>query len=228
VDLDRRELERLAYAKPTTDVEAAAAADALRRLVADDAAHRAELEAIEPEAAPEPAESRVTLTDPPEVAPTRRRTLLPLIVAVGLLVGLGVGILVARGPTNLFGSAATPSATPSTHAPILGGTTNALAELARPRTSADVFPVPNFATELNLEDSSIHRILTTGDGITLWVARTPDAICMMFTGHDIGLESDAGSTCASLFEFSDTGLTLTFGRDKWVWDGSSFTTTIEY
>jgi hypothetical protein len=50
---------------------------------------------------------------------------------------------------------------------------------------------------------------------------------MLFTGGpDTADGATAGATCASVFEFGDSGLSLREGNDLWTWDGIAFTTTI--
>jgi hypothetical protein len=232
---DRRELERIAFSRPRTTQDAEAAQEALRRLAARDAAATAarEPERVLSQPIPTPtwptAESGAPF-DEGEQPVQRRRSLIPLLIVVGLVLGIGAGVLVARGSPSILSGAPTPTgvATPSPRVPTLGNATRALAELASPQTADDVFPAGSFADSLDLEKTSIHRILTTTDGISLWIGRSPQDICMIYSGVPAPLGSSSGATCASILEFGDTGLSLQFGRDQWNWDGTSFTTTIAY
>jgi hypothetical protein len=236
----RRELERVAFARPKTKAGAAAAQRALRKLVAADEVERLARVASKPVAiiAPDPVRpiQPIDLADPLEPVfhdddaqpPTpRRRTLIPLVVAIGLVVGLGVGVLTVRGSPALFSASKAGSSTAKHSAtPNRWNATNALAQLGAPQTSRDVFPIRNFASSLDLETGSIHRILETSDGLTLWIGRSPEDICMMFTDPNPASGVDAGSSCASITAFPDSGLHLEFDRDLWTWDGTSFTTTV--
>lgn len=242
----RRELERKAFARPLNKEEQAASADALRQLAAlDSAAVPSVPEVLEGVEGPPP--NRVAVPEPVEGAapndfpfddndldelhPTSRpHSLIPLLVIIGLVVGIGGGVAIARfAPSSSpAASLSTSSPTPTPTTPPLGNATTAISELKTPQTPADKFTDPDFATSLDLESDSIHRILTTSDGITLWVGRSPQAICMLYTGGQEPTGGTGGATCASIFEFGDSGLSLRYGRDLWTWDGISFTTTIEY
>ena len=227
-ELSRRELERIAFSRPGTPDEAAAAQAAQRKLAAQSPTPRQPT-------VPEPVEGPPPSTfdydeDLPTPAKPIRRTLIPLLVIIGLGLGLTGGILVAHVSPSILSAApsATPTAKPTRSPGPLPDATRALAELSSPQLPTDVFPIPAFGKSLNLEKTSIHRILTTEDNVTLWIGRSPQDICMMYTGGEGPYEPDAAASCASIFEFGDSGLTLHFDRDTWTWDGTSFTTTVAY
>ncbi len=244
---ERRELERIAFARPETSADAEAADEALRELVAQDevaAAAAAAAAALVSTVPPEPEQAKDETSDPHDdelaavsgaatpTATRRRRSLVPLLVLAGLAVGVGVGVLFAHAGSV----AASPEPNPSTGVvtdfgftpigPQFASASSALAELRSKQTAADVFPLPSFTTTLDIEPKSIHRILTTGDGLTLWTGRTSEDICLLFTGTDATSRLDAGSNCATPSEFGTDGLTLSDGRDQWSWNGVAFTTTI--
>jgi hypothetical protein len=236
----RAELERIAFARPRDAAESEAAAEALGEIAAADAAVAAAARAARLASLPQPAApmpTPVVSTDPEwtddlaEHLP-RRRSLVPLLIVIGLVVGLGAGVLASRGSTSIFSASAPPSPTPSASSgPITSANAlNAIAQLGAPQTSQDVFPLQGFATSLDIEKKSVHRILITDDGLTLWIARSPEDICMLFTASAASATGDtlpdAGSTCATPFEFGSSGLSLQYGRDSWYWDGNSFTTTV--
>jgi hypothetical protein len=250
---DRRELERIAFGRPETADDAAAAEAALRRLVAADRAASdspgIDVVAVEDEydpgpgipstpvaaggAAPAVADGVAEEDEPPA---GRRRGVLPLLIAVGLLAGLGAGVVLGRSAPSV-----TPTPAPSARlflgfapsaaslSPGSASSSEALAETEKPQTAQDVLPGPGFPRALGIEPASVHRILTTDDGYTLWVARTSEDICMLFTtaekSEEIGFLGE-GSACATPEEFAQRGLTLRADRDEWVWDGANFDTTI--
>jgi hypothetical protein len=242
-ELSRRDLERIAFSRPATPEDAAAAESAQRQLAAQSpppAARRSRparafTPVPEPVAVPEPVEGPPPkdFDDSEDDDPPRksiRRTLLPLLVIIGLTLGATGGVLLERVSPSILSTAPTPTPTAKpTRAPgPLPNATRALAALAAPQTSVDVFPSGGFAASLDLEKDSVHRILTTQDNMTLWIAKSPQAICMLYTGVETPTGSNSGATCASVFEFGDSGLSLHFGRDQWTWDGTTFTTTIRY
>jgi hypothetical protein len=222
----RAELERIAFGRAQTPIEIAAAQDALRRLVEADAASVAlERPAATPEVVPEPA----ILEDPSDVQlPARRRkTLVPLLIVVGLFAGAAIGILVTRPePVASIESGAAASGAPSP-APTSDAAA-ALKSLLTPQTKADkAFPLPITSGPSTIQSASIHRVLTAADGATLWVGRSDTGICLMWsrarpTDDGIG----GGVTCAAPAEFAKHGLTLSEGANSWSWNGVAFTTTL--
>jgi hypothetical protein len=234
---DRHELERLAFGRPRTDADAAAAESALRQLVDADREHAASAAPTEP-----PFEAGVDQTDAstePETAEPRTgslRRFLPLVVVVGLLVGLGAGVAIGRA--SLAPTATEPSDTETFTAVVPGAVGRgdnaaAAAKLATDQTSADVFPIPSFAVSLGLEPKTVHLILTEPDGNSLWIGRTSAAICLLFSDPQAVLTNDdldpsiasAGSSCATAEAFESSGLTVRNGSDSWSWNGSTFSQT---
>jgi hypothetical protein len=230
---DRRELERIAFSRPRTTQDAAAAEEALRRLVAADEGAAAAAERVLSQPTPllaAPAADPEPPFDNDEQPAQRRSSLIPLFIGVGLVLGIVAGVLVAKGSPSTLSGAGPPTlvATPSPRTQTLGNVTKALAELRSPQTAQDVFPAGSFADSLDLEKTSIHRVLTTKDGVSLWIGRSPQDICMIYFGNQTPLGSNSAATCASISEFGDTALSLHFGRDQWSWNGTTFTTTIAY
>jgi hypothetical protein len=223
----RAELQRIAFGRAQTPAELDAAHAALRRLVDEDAAVAA---AAHP--APEPAavpETIVVEYDPvaeePKPAP-RRRTLIPLLVIVGLFAGAVVGIMVTRPEL-----AATPGAASASDAPTPAPTpdaTAALKLLLLAQTKADKdYPFLVSSGHGAIQPASVHRIMTATDGATLWIGRSDSGICLMWSRTDTTDSGIAGAvTCASPGEFDKNGLTLSDGQNRWSWDGLQFTTTL--
>jgi len=245
----RQELERIAFARPASALDTEAAADALKRLVAEDRAASltsppalvtVAADPVAPLATPHgETDGASALPEAPasaDAAPSettkQRRSLVPLLVVVGVALGLAGGVAFARAAPTAF-AAPEPSATtptvyqlPANSVLQSASTQDALNELAAPQTSRDAFPLTSFTKTLDIEPTSIHRILTTDDGLTLWIGKTSEDICLLFSGPDATSSLDAGSNCATPDEFGTDGLTLSDGRDKWSWDGSGFTTSI--
>jgi hypothetical protein len=244
----RSELERVAFARPGSAEGAAAAEAALRRLVAADqsaanvrvvasvesagstgsAASAALAEPVATGSA-EPGAEAEPVGDEDEDAAVRltlgRRSLVPLLIVIGIVVGLGVGLVVTGATPGLFPAATVAVPGPSASSPhVPGSTTNALAELASRQTPRDVFPNADFAKSLHLESTSVHRILETAGGQTLWVARSPQKICLMISLADSKSNIDAGASCVSIARFSANGITLGEGDNQWSWNGSTFAT----
>lgn len=223
----RAELERLAFGRASTPAEIDAAQAALRRLVDEDAATAdAARVAAQPAVVPEVV---VVDYDPVAEQPRpvpRRRTLVPLLVVVGLIAGCTVGFLVTRpGPAATPGSATaseTPTPVPTPDA------AEALKSLLLPQIAADKnYPFLAGSGRGAIQPASVHRILTAPDGAALWVGRTDSGICMMWSRMDTTDAGIAGAaTCDSPGDFAKQGLTLTDGSDTWSWNGLYFTTTL--
>jgi hypothetical protein len=232
----RAALERVAFGRAQTPAEVAAAHDALRRLVEADAAKAAAARAAaELAAVPEivdvdygPAPSE------PEPA-RRRRSLVPLLVVVGLLAGAVIGIVATRPelvpttPGSGASTSPTPAPTPNAAA--------ALKSLLVPQTKADKgYPfladsgrgaLQRGSGRAALQPASVHRITTAPDGAVLWVGRSDTGICMMWSRTDATDSGIAGATtCDSPGDFEKDGLTLSDGTDTWSWNGIYFTTTL--
>lgn len=238
----RRELERVAFARPGSSEDAAAAQAALRQLIAADESAAGARAAVEPTISgvserglSRPESSTMLTTDvqeaddedgePGEPAIRKRRSLIPLVIVIGIVVGLGVGLIATRATPNLFPAATLaaqhPNASPNRTS---GDATNALAELESPQTPRDVFPNADFARSLHVRGTSVHRILETSGGQTLWVARSPSDICLMISLSDSKSNIDAGASCVSIARFSKDGVTLGDGNSQWSWNGSTFVT----
>jgi hypothetical protein len=159
-----------------------------------------------------------------------------------LVIGLVGGIVVVREAPNLFAASAsasepvegpTPNASrtidPLAFPPPPAKVVAALHALGTKQTSRDLFPLPKFLQETNVDASTIHLVLTTGDGSELWIGRTSTQLCLLYSSSNpfpadgIG----AGSSCLGLNRFAESGLTLQENNDRWTWNGERFTTTIE-
>ena len=166
---------------------------------------------------------------------TRRWILAVVALSASLVVGLAGGVVFERQSPATFASAPRPTPSPSTKVdpfafpPVPTRVVSALGALGRKQTAADVkFPVPSFITTTDVDPSTVHLVLTTDDGSELWIGRTADRLCLLYSSTNPfptdGI--DAGSTCLTPSQFADTGLTLREGNDLWTWNGVSFTTTI--
>jgi len=220
----RAELERIAFGRPQSPAEVAAADIALQLLVADDAARVAATHA-----APEPTRA-VTPSDTPapdsvpveHELPVRRRSPIPLVVALGLVAALILGVVLAHQPTGRQSSAA-PAATATPH----GDATAALQSLLSAQTRADKdYPLPGYSAEMSIQPASIHRIMTSSDGVTLWTGRSDNDLCLMWTGTDPTATIGAGISCAAPGAFNATGLRLSEGITTWTWNGKAFTASV--
>jgi hypothetical protein len=224
----RAQLERVAFGRAETPAEIAAAQDALRRLVETDAASVAierETAAHEVEPEPDVVDDAHEVETPVPVR--RRRTLVPLLIVVGLFAGAAIGVLVTRSePVVPIGSEAAASATP-TPAPTPDPTA-AFRLLLVPQTKADkAFPLPISSGPSTIQSASIHRVLSTPDGATLWVGRSDTGICLMWSrAHPTDDGIAGGVTCAAPSAFARHGLTLSDGANTWSWNGIAFTTTM--
>jgi hypothetical protein len=223
----RARLQRIAFGRADSPAQQRAAQDALEELVARDAAvaeaSRA-MDAPQPEpVAQEQVEAEVEPSDRPG---TRPRSLVALLVVIGLFAGGVAGVLIAHGQSGVV-DPISADATGSTPLPVPTADAGAaLKSLLIPQTKADTqFPLKSAASSLDIQPASIHRIMTNADGATLWTARTGNDICMMWTapGRADGNDSDFG--CATPSAFANGGLRLTEGLTTWTWDGSTFTTT---
>jgi hypothetical protein len=223
----RAQLERVAFGRAETPAEIAAAQDALRRLVEADAALAAvEREVAMPEVVPEPP----VHDDVPdvEIPARRRKTLVPLLLVVGLFAGAAIGILVTRPQSTpsivADAGSSTPTPTPTANAAA------ALKSLLVPQTEADKgYPLPGSTSPFAIQPASVHRILTSPDGTTLWTGRSDTGICLMWSRDDAtngGIAAE--STCAAPSEFAKSGLTVSERGYAWTWNGIVFTTTVEY
>jgi hypothetical protein len=241
----RAHLERLAYARPATRHGEVAAENALRRLVeADEAAAIATRPAtpvLMPKEGVHPTslvESMAVEEPPPgkPIALRSRRPRTPLVVAVCLVIGLAAGIVAARATPTLFSAA--PTATPDPTGTLFtafapqalsvtegsGDMQAATTALDASQTPGDVLPVEAQASRLGILPASVHRVLTTADGLTLWIARSSGDICLIYTGGTGQLGGAAN--CLSPSEFTQTGVTLQAGPELWSWNGASFTVAI--
>jgi hypothetical protein len=220
----RAELERIAFGRAESAAEIAAAQDALRRLVeADAAAAPTAAPADVPAVAPDPA-ARENLDEDPLPRP-RRRTLVPLLVVVGLFACAVVGVLVTHpASTSSIGAAASGTPTPLATA----NAAAALKSLLVSQTRADKeYPLPEGSGANPIQPASVHRILTAPDGTTLWTGRSETDICLMSTRHLSSNGSIGGTiTCATPGEFARSGLSLSDGANSWTWNGIQFTTTL--
>ena len=227
----RDALERIAFARAETPEEIAAAQDALKQLVALDAAadvpDAASIPDSEAEIDPvtEMHESAPAIDEEDEDRPVRRpRSLIPLLLVIGLFVGAVAGVLIAHlqdSPSTTIGSA--PTATPTPHR---GDASAALQSLLVLQTTPDLkFPLKSYAATLNIQPTSVHRIMNISDGATLWAARTDTDICLLWSEPSTGTDQLGGASCATPAAFDISGLTLSEGSVTWSWDGTTFTTT---
>ena len=220
----RAELERTAFGRAETAAEIAAAQDALRLLVEADATPATGTGPAEvPAVVPEPTIHEDEYED--QFPARRRRPLVPLLVVVGLFAGAVIGILVTRPETTASIGAATsetptPAPTPDAAA--------ALKSLLVPQTKADKgYPFLNRSGTGAIQPASVHRILTSSDGATLWTGRSDTDICLMWSRHEpTNGDLAGGVTCATPSEFEIAGLTLSEGNYGWTWNGVAFTTTL--
>jgi hypothetical protein len=222
----RKELERIAFGRADTPAEVAAAEDALRRLVDADevlAALARPLAAPEPPLTPTPVEAR----DEANIPTRRHRTLVPLIIVIGLFAGGAIGILVTRSESALsIGGAPATSDTPTPEP--TPDPAAALRSLLVPQTKADKgYPLPEGSGPFPIQPASVHRIMTAGDGATLWAARSDSEICLMWTHRSSSDGIEGGMACAAPSEFATRGLSLSEGGTSWTWNGIAFTTTID-
>jgi hypothetical protein len=221
----RSELERIAFGRAQTPDEIAAAESALKLLVADDEAHAAAAQAVattpEPEQPVVEPETSDAALDTRASRP-RPRSVVPLVVAVGLLAALILGVVLSHQAVG------TPtSARHSGTATVSADAAAALKSLLVTQTAADKsYPLPGYSAEMSIQPASIHRILTSSDGATLWTGRTDNDLCLMWTGTDPTATIGAGIACAAPRAFDAGGLRLTEGITSWTWNGTAFTTTV--
>ncbi|HEX4401954.1 MAG TPA: hypothetical protein VHZ98_11545 [Galbitalea sp.] len=223
----RADLERIAYGRAETPTQIAAAQDALRRLVEDDAASTVIVAPPTiPDVVPDPVAPEELYADPAPLR--RRRTLVPLLIVVGLFAGAVIGILVTRPEqtTPIGGAAVSGTPTPASTA----NAAAALKSLVAPQTKADKgFPLPAYSGTAPIQPASVHRILTSSDGATLWIGRSDTDICLMWSRHDpTDGNIEGGETCSTPTQFATQGLTLSEGSNGWTWNGIAFTTTLGY
>jgi hypothetical protein len=220
----RAELERMAYGRAETPIEIAAAQDALHQLVEADAASVAAARPVEePAIVPGPTVPESSYED--RFPTRRRRTLVPLLVIAGLFAGAVIGLLVTRpesqSPTGAAASS-TPTAQPTPDAAA------ALKSLLVPQTKADkAFPLSIGPGPSTIQSASIHFVLTAADGATLWIGRSDNGVCLMWSGaHPTDGGIAGGVVCKAPNEFARRGLTLSEGAYTWSWNGVAFTTTV--
>jgi len=221
----RSELERIAFGRAQTPDEVAAAAAALQLLAADDEARAVAIGPPAPEPDPEPAAVEPESPDAKveERAQRSRRSPVPLVVAAGLVAALILGVVLSHQSAGAPG-AAHPAAAAVTSADAAA----ALKSLLATQTAADKsYPLPGYSAEMSIQPASIHRILTSSDGATLWTGRTDNDLCLMWTGTDPTATIGAGITCAAPRAFDASGLRLSEGITSWTWNGKAFTTTVE-
>jgi hypothetical protein len=221
----RAALERVAFGRAETPAEVAAAQDALRQLVETDVASVTAARPVEdPVIVPEPAIPESSHED--QFPTRRRRTLVPVLVIVGLFAGAVIGLLAARTesapPTGAAAASSTPTAEPTPDAAA------ALKSLLVPQTKADkAFPLPISSGPSTIQSASIHRILTAADGATLWVGRSDTGVCLMWSGaHPTDGGIAGGVDCEAPSVFAKRGLTLSEGAYAWSWNGIAFTTVV--
>jgi hypothetical protein len=147
---------------------------------------------------------------------------------VGLFAGAVIGILVTRPEqtTPIGGAAVSGTPTPASTA----NAAAALKSLVAPQTKADKgFPLPAYSGTAPIQPASVHRILTSSDGATLWIGRSDTDICLMWSRHDpTDGNIEGGETCSTPTQFATQGLTLSEGSNGWTWNGIAFTTTLGY
>jgi hypothetical protein len=231
----------VAFARPASGRDEVAAEQALRRLVEADEATA--LAARPPAPPPSTVETMTSVSagdaqGPDEQAPAHalpksRRALVSLVVIIGLALGLGGGIAAGRAAPNLFATYSTPEPRPSgtlitAFAPQAESVTQASGDLAAAahaldaaQSATDVLPVQAQAARLGIVPTTVHRVLTTADGVTLWIARTPSNICLLETG-DSG-QFGGAANCVPPRQFTQSGVTVQGENELWSWNGASFT-----
>ena len=159
----------------------------------------------------------------------RRRSLLPLLVLTGLFAGAVGGVLLARAQaTNVEPLPAAAAGSTPTPAPRADAGA-ALASMLVPQSSADKqFPLSGTLTTFDIQPASVHRILTTSDGATLWTGRTDTDICLIWTASGRADGSTGGIGCATPLAFANGGVSVSEGLVTWSWNGTAFTTTLAH
>jgi hypothetical protein len=236
-DQRRAELERVAFGRASSPSEIAAARDALEQLVADDAASAGAgptwtsglvSEAEPPAIAADPFDSDEQTGVSSDETPAdgrHRRSFAPLVLIAGLVVGAGIGALITHGQDAVSDSGTAGSISTSAR-PSAASASSARKSLDVPQTAADkTFPLPDYSTTLDILPTSVHRILTSSNGATLWTGRSKTDVCLMWTTPPAGHAADGGISCATPEAFANGGLTISAGHTTWTWDGVTFTTT---
>jgi hypothetical protein len=244
----RAELEKAAFGRTSTPDEITAADVALAQLVAGDAAIAAVTSAAvdsvhEVDSVPSSQSADLVgsgesverpgddiQNDDVETGSRRRRSLSPLLVIIGVAIGVVVGVFVAHSqdavsdPDSVNAPGHSPSPAPTANA------TAALKSFLVSQTAADkTFPLLTYATTLDIQPTSVHRILTSSDGVTLWTAHSSTDICLIWTTEATGQAGGAtgGASCATPVAFVNGGLTVSAGVESWSWNGRDFTTTVD-
>jgi hypothetical protein len=227
-EMARAELERAAFGRAETPAELAAAAAALRLIVAADAAERAaaelqaqHVEAMAAEIRPFEATAEVEpIAVLQQSHPLWRAKPVPLLAC--LAAGIAIGIIVGVAHVAPTARVADPRPTPSALA--TANPAAALKLLLVTQSSADTeFPLHSYATSLDIQPASIHVALENSEGDTVWVGRTGNDLCMMWTSQPKDGSVEGGAKCVSPGSFAREGLRLTHDSTVWTWDGTHFT-----
>jgi hypothetical protein len=249
-DEERRQCElrrKIAFARPRSAAEAAAAVEARRALAEEEARQLANAEAVDrairlvefvggptahvspPSPVPD-APSPIAGATPREPSRIRRIWLLPIIlvsVASGYFGATVSGIPAAQSRAEVSASALPSSSpTPFSHIerlpPVIsirpGDLAAAKRWFDRPATERDKFVNLPSLKSMGVAESDIRLVRTDPDGFGVWVASKPDgSLCLLGTS---GTESVFGG-CVTAQQFARTGLHVVGGGRSLDWDGNS-------
>jgi hypothetical protein len=246
-DAERAALERLAFGRPENRKGEKAARKAQKKLIAEDAEEEAtparaaaspapSLAAGLPPAAPRsaipsPAGDEPIVQEPltldatsdsggPRFARPRTRAQYGAALAIALIVGAVVG----GGVTQAIIQGRPIPASEIQPAPGHGNVAAAEKYFAGVQTEVDNFPEPQWLKPLGILDSSTHAVQTSGSGAELWIGKTENTLCLIWSGNNNGTPS-LETSCGTREAFAKSGLTLVHGDEVYGWDGLTFRTT---
>jgi hypothetical protein len=238
-DAERAALERLAFGRPENRKGEKAARKAQKKLIAEDAGGDTDAvaggEAGEampptPTAAAEPngepiAQEPLTLdaaSDSSGARLARPRTRTQYVAA--LAIAVVIGALVGGGVTQAVIQGRSIPADEIQPAPGHGNVAAAEKYFAGVQTEVDNFPEPQWLKPLGILDASTRAVQTSGSGAELWIGKTENTLCLMWTGNNKGTPS-LETSCGTRQAFAKSGLTLVHGDEVYGWDGLTFRTT---
>jgi hypothetical protein len=232
-DAERAALERLAFGRPENRKGEKAARKAQKKLIAEDAEDGAApalpLAPAPTKAAPAGAEPIVqdpltldATSDSGGPRFTRPRTRAQYVAA--LAIALIVGAVVGGGVTQAIIQGRPIPASEIQPAPGHGNVAAAEKYFAGVQTEVDNFPEPQWLKPLGILDSSTRAVQTSGSGAELWIGKTENTICLMWSGNNNGTPS-LETSCGTRQAFAKSGLTLVHGDEVYGWDGLTFRTT---
>jgi hypothetical protein len=228
-DAERAALERLAFGRPENRKGEKAARKAQKKLIAEDAEEEATGAAAAAAAAPagdEPIVQEPLTLDAtsdsggPLFARPRTRAQYAAALAIALIVGAVVG----GGVTQAIIQGRPIPASEIQPAPGHGNVAAAEKYFAGVQTEVDNFPEPQWLKPLGILDSSTRAVQTSGSGAELWIGKTENTICLMWSGNNKGTPS-LETSCGTREAFAKSGLTLVHGDEVYGWDGLTFRTT---